>query len=178
MTTRKRLHHRRRLRVLLLILLLLALVAGCGDGWDEYKEFYEQNEGQPPGEAWEGDETVFVVLGGTTVETPLAGIETSEFNGVGAIRLSDLILASGITAHPDGYRYDFTASDGYNLLEKRDGRIDQLPDWENMGHGFLYLTSYGDLQVGWEEHPWGSAVSAYCVKYMNGGRIELLHGSL
>ena len=51
-----------------------------------------------------------------------------------------------------------------------------MPNWENMQHGFLYRTNTGDLETGWdpEEQPWGSAVSAYNVKYMNGGVIELL----
>ena len=162
------------------LLLLPCLLLGCGDGWDAYKDLYNQEQGPPPGEPWVGDETVWVKLGHTEIETPLAGIVPSDFLGSGAVRLSDLINASGITATPEAFRYDFTArpppeGDGYNLLAKRGGDLSLLPDWENMQHGFLYLYDGWDLRTGWdEEQPWGSAVLAYNVKYMNGGLIELL----
>lgn len=152
----------------------LALVAACGEGWDGYKDDYAGGAAGTPGEPWEGTENVFVELGGLQVEKPLAGLDTAPFKGVAGVRLSDLILQSGITAAPEGYRYDFTATDGYNLLRKRSDDKSLLPGWEEMQHGFLYRTDLGDLQVGWEEHPWGSAVSAYNVKYMNGGTITLL----
>jgi hypothetical protein len=163
-----------RIRCLCMLIVFPWLLLGCGDGWDAYKDSYV-DESEPPGEPWVGDETVFVRLGATEVETPLAGIETSDFLGVGAVRLSDLIEASQITAAPDSFRYDFTATDGYNLLIKRYGDPSLLPDWENMHYGFLYLDQ-GDLKTGWDpdEQPWGSALSAYNVKYMNGGLIELL----
>jgi hypothetical protein len=165
-----------RLRFLPTILLFPLLLSGCGEGWDAYKDLYEQDPGPPPEEPWVGDETVFVKLGGTEVETPLEGIVTSDFLGSGSVRLSDLIAASEITATPEAFRYDFTATDGYNLLVKLEGNLSLLPDWENMQHGFLYRTGLGDLETGWDpqEQPWGSAVSAYNVKYMNGGLIELL----
>ena len=155
-----------------LIACTFLLLLGCGEGWEAYEKQYDTSGDQAPGEPWEGPETVFIVLGILEVETPLAGIETSEFSGVGAVRLSDLIQTSGITASPEDYRYDFTATDGYNLLLKRGGDLEELPSWENMQHGFLYL--YLSLETGWEEHPWGSALSAYNVKYMDGGTIELL----
>jgi len=168
------------LRFLPLLLVLPWLVLSCGDGWDAYRDEYNIDPGVPPGEPWVGDETVFVRLGPAesdpTIETPLQGIVTSDFGGVAAVRLSDLIEASQITANPELFRYDFTATDGYNLLGKRGGDLAQLPNWENMQHGFLYRTNTGDLETRWdpEEQPWGSAVSAYNVKYMNGGVIELL----
>ena len=159
---------------LLSILLLPCILLGCGEGWDAYKDAYDQEQGGTPGEPWVGDETVFVVMGQTEVETPLEGIITADFRGFAAVRLSDLVQTSAITANPDAFRYDFTATDGYNLLEKRGDDKALLPDWENMQHGFLFRTGLGDLETGWEEHPWGGAVSAYQVKYMNGGVIELL----
>ncbi len=155
----------------ILIACFFSVVPGCGEGWDAYKHQYDTNGDQQPGEPWEGPETVFLVAGTREVEFPLEGIETSDFRGVGAVRLSDLILAAGI-AVPQPFRYDFTAADGYNLLLKRGGDLQELPNWENMQHGFLYF--YQSLKTGWEEHPWGSAVSAYNVKYMDGGTIELL----
>ena len=164
-----------------ILLLLPCILLGCGEGWDAYKDHYNTAPGEPPGQPWVGDETVFVVLGQTEVETPLEGIQTADFRGFGAVRLSDLIQASAITATPDAFRYDFTArpppeGDGYNLLAKRGGDLSLLPNWENMQHGFLYQTSLGDLETGWdpEEQPWGGAVSAYNVKFMNTGTIELL----
>jgi len=159
---------------LCLLLGLFLLVSSCGEGWDGYEDFYRAGDTGTPGEPWEGVESVFVVLGEQELETPLAGIDTSSFKGVAGVRLSDFIIQSGVTSEPGGYRYDFTATDGYNLLRKRDNDKSLLPGWEDMQHGFLYRTDLGDLQVGWEEHPWGSAVSAYNVKYMNGGTIELL----
>ena len=162
-----------RLRFLHLLLVLPWLVLSCGDGWDAYRDDYDLDPGEPPGQPWVGDETVFVKLGATEIETPLEGIVTSDFEGIGAVRLSDLIEASGITANPQAFRYDFTATDGYNLLGKRGGDLAQLPNWENMQKGFLYLEQ-GDLKTAWEEHPWGNAYSAYQVKLMNGGEIQLL----
>lgn len=164
------------LRFVPLLFLLPWLILCCGDGWDGYKNEYDIEPGEPPGEPWAGDETVFVKLGATEIETPLGGIVTSDFQGTAAVRLSDLIEASGITDTPEAFRYDFTATDGYNLLGKRNGDIALLPDWENMQNGFLYRTPTGDLETAWDpdEQPWGSAVSAYNVKLMNGGLIELL----
>jgi hypothetical protein len=164
----------RRLHCLMLLLLLSWFPLSCGEGWDGYRDIYNQQGELPvPGEPWVGDETVFVALETMEQETPLAGLETWDLLGGGAVRLSDLIEASGITDDPEPYRYDFTAADGYNLLAKREGDTSLLPDWENMQHGFLY-PDQGNLRTGWAEHPWGSSVSAYNVKKMNGGRIELL----
>ena len=59
-------------------------------------------------------------------------------------------------------------------LAKRGGDLAQLPNWENMQNGFLYPPVPGDLATAWQDHPWGSAISAYNVKLMNGGLIELL----
>jgi len=155
--------------------------SGCGEGWDAYEPFYDNTPAEDPGEPWSGPERVFVDFGGERVETFLEGIVTSGFHTsagivIAAVRLSDLIGRSEITASPEQYRYDFTASDGYNLLRKRGGDLELLPDWENMHHGYLYTSDIGDLTVGWDEaeQPWGSAVSAYNLKYMDGGTIGLL----
>ena len=163
-----------RLRFLPLLLVLPWLMLSCGDGWDAYRDAYNVEPGESPGEPWEGDETVFIKLGPTEIETPLEGIITSNFGGIGAVRLSDLIDASQITTNPEAFRYDFTATDGYNLLAKRGGDLAQLPNWENMQNGFLYPPVPDDLAAAWQDHPWGSAISAYNVKLMNGGLIELL----
>ena len=163
-----------RLRFLSILIILPWLVLSCGDGWDAYKDDYNVDPGEPPGEPWVGDETVFVRLGATEIETPLAGIITSDLGGIGAVRLSDLIEASQITTNPQAFRYDFTATDGYNLLDKRNDDRAQLPNWENMQNGFLYSPAPDDLATTWQDHPWGSAISAYNLKFMNGGLIELL----
>ncbi len=163
-----------RLRFLSIVVLLPWLVLSCGDGWDAYRDAYNVDQGEPPGEPWVGDETVFVRLGATEIETPLAGIITSDLRGIAAVRLSDLIDASQITRNPESYRYDLTATDGYNLLAKRNKDLSLLPDWENMQNGYLYSPSPDDLETTWENHPWGAAVSAYNVKFMNGGLVELL----
>jgi len=162
-----------------LIALFLFSFAGCGDGWDAYEDAYRIQTGGEPGEPWTGPEVVTVVLGAARVDTALEGIETSPFKTssgltLAAVRLSDLIDKAGVTSAPEQYRYDFTASDGYNLLIKR-GSKDLLPNWEDMHIGYLYLDQE-DLRVGWDEseQPWGSAVSAYNVKFMDGGTIELL----
>jgi hypothetical protein len=167
-----------RLRFVHILLLVPFILLGCGDGWDAYRDIYNAPPGEPPGEPWVGDETVFVVLGGARIETALEGIVTSDFGGFAAVRLSDLIEASQITDNPEPFRYNFIATDDppYNLLVKRYDDLSLLPNWENMQHGFLYRTALGDLETGWDpaEQPWGGAVSAYNVKYMNGGTIELL----
>ena len=163
------------------LFLVLTLPAGCGEGWDAYKDFYDIDLGGTPGEPWTGAQKVNVVRDAQEVETLLQGIVTAGFHtGSGlvlaAVRLSDLIEHSGITASPEQYRYDFTAADGYNLLKKRGNDVLKLPDWETMHHGYLYVSDIGDLRVGWDdaEQPWGSAVSAYNVKYMDNGILELL----
>jgi hypothetical protein len=165
------------MNLLSILLLLPCILLSCGEGYEDgYSHIYNTPAGEPPGQPWVGDETVFVALGQTEIETSLEGIITADFRGFAAVRLSDLIQTSGITANPDTFRYDFTATDGYNLLEKRGDDKALLPDWENMQHGFLYRTLLGDLETGWdpEEQPWGGAVSAYNVKFMNGGTIDLL----
>jgi len=166
---------------LLMALCAAVLGSGCGEGWDAYAPFYTNRPTEDPGEPWIGPERVFVELGGERVETFLEGIETSGFRTgsglvIAAVRLSDFIDRSGITEAPELYRYDFTAVDGYNLLLKRGGDLQKMPDWENLHHGYLYLEDAGGLTVGWDEaeQPWGSAVSAYNVKYMDGGAMGLL----
>ena len=161
-------------------LLVLAICSGCGEGWDAYRDYYREVQGGEPGQEWSGPERVFVVLGVEQVETSLQGIVTAGFptsSGlvISSVRLSDLIEKSEVTPAPDPYRYDFTASDGYSLLKKR-GSKDLLPNWENLHDGYLYVSEVGDLRVGWDEdrQPWGSALSAYNVKAMDGGTIELL----
>jgi len=168
-----------RLRFLPLLLVLPWLVLSCGDGWDAYRDEYNVDPGEPPGEPWVGDETVFVRLGPAesdrTIETPLQGIVTSDFGGFAAVRLSDLIEASQITDNPELFRYNFIVTNDYNLLGKRGGDLAQLPNWENMQNGFLlYPTTPDNLETRWQDHPWGSAISAYNLKLMNGGLIELL----
>jgi hypothetical protein len=163
------------MNLLSFVLLLPCIVLGCGEGWDAYKDYYNTDPGEPPGQPWVGDETVFVVLGQTGIETSLEGIVTSAFGGVAGVRLSDLIEKSQITDTPEPYRYDFTATDGYNLLEKRGNDIEELPSWENMQNGFFYYPSPSDsLETAWVEHPWGGDYSAYKVRDMDGGEIELL----
>ena len=165
----------RFVQILLLLLLLPFILLGCGDGWDAYQDVYNAASGEPPGQPWVGDETVFVVLGQTEIETALEGIVTSDFEGIAGVRLSDLIEKSRITGTPEQYRYDFTATDGYNLLEKRGNDIEELPSWENMQNGFFYYPSpSSSLETAWEEHPWGSDYSAYKVRDMDEGEIELL----
>ena len=80
-----------------------------------------------------------------------------------------------MTATPESFRYDFTATDGYDLYIKRYEDITLLPSWAEMTAGYLYLDPrYDDLTAGWTQHPWGSALSAYQVKWMNGGVITLM----
>ena len=153
---------------------IFLLVAGCGPGFEGYADQY--SEAEPfTGEPWDGDQIVYVVLEDAEATVELNGMETVEFQGVPAVHLSDVIIASGLTQNPEVYRYDFTATDAYNLFAKRDGDLSLLPSWTDMQNGvFYYDPSRDDLESGWFEHPWGSAVSAYRVKYMNGGTITLL----
>ena len=158
----------------LAIAVTLILLAGCGPGWEGYEDNYSEVV-EISSEPWEGPETVFVVLDEMSVEVPLAGLRTYDYNGAPSVLLSELIIAGGIAAAPEDYRYDFTATDGYNLLKKRGDDLSLLPGWEEMKKGYLYLDSrYDDLTCGWKDHPWGSAVSAYHIKWMNGGTITLL----
>ena len=152
----------------------LALLAGCGPGWDEYQDHYSP-AGPVITEPWSGPESVFIVLDDAQVEVLLEGMQTYDYQGALAVSLSDLVIQSGLTPNPESFRYDFTATDGYDLFIKRYEDISLLPSWQEMLKGYLYWdTRYDDLTAGWTEHPWGSALSAYQVKWMNGGTITLL----
>jgi len=158
----------------ILILVCVLMLFGCGPGWEGYEDNY--SEVGPVSEApWAGDESVFVVLDDTKVEVFLESMTTYDYQGAPAVSLSELIIKSAVTPNPETYRYDFTATDNYNLLIKRRGDLRLLPSWQEMLNGYLYLDPrYDDLTCGWSQHPWGSAVSAYWVKWMNGGTITLL----
>lgn len=156
------------------IFVLALLAAACGPGWEGYEDNYSE-PGPVSSEPWAGDEVVFVVLDDVEVEVPLLGLETRDYLGVAAVLLSDVIVQSGLTPNPESFRYDFTATDGYDLFVKRYEDITLLPSWAEMTAGYFYFDSrFDDLTTGWAEHPWGSALSAYQVKWMNGGTITLL----
>lgn len=144
---------------------------GCGPGWDGYADRYSAVEPVPE-IPWVGDEFVRVVLDETSVDVALEGLDTRDYEGAPAVLLSDLIVKSGLIQDPESYRYNFTATDGYDLFIKRYEDASLLPTWDEMTQGYLYWDSrYDDLTCGWSEHPWGSALSAYQVKWMNGGTI-------
>ena len=163
-----------KLTVFFLWVNFLAAPVACGPGWEGYEDDY--SDPAPVASApWEGDEVVFVELGDMSVETPLKGLETRDYMGAPAVLLSDIVIQSGLASAPESYRYDFTATDGYNLYVKRYEDMTLLPGWSEMSSGYLYLDPrFDDLTAGWREHPWGSALSAYQVKWMNGGVIGLL----
>ena len=146
----------------------------CGPGFEGYQDQYSKVE--PVLEApWEGDQTVLVELGDRFVQVELAGMNTYDYEGAPAVLLSELIQRSGLADLPEDFRYDFTATDGYNLFVKRYEDLELLPSWTEMQTGCLYLDPrYDDLTTGWTEHPWGSALSAYQIKWMSGGSILLL----
>lgn len=157
-----------------MFLLFFSSLTACGPGWDGYDENY--SDVTPVNLApWSGSETVFVKLDDLQVTVPLAGMQSYDYLGAKSIKISALVIASGLTQQPDQYRYDFTAIDGYDLYIKRYEDLTLLPSWTEMQQGYLYLDPrYNDLTCGWQEHPWGSALSAYQIKWMNGGTITLL----
>ena len=184
------------------ILIFVLLSLACGPGWDGYSDDYSEVESSSPTgddddddsasdddtgdddsgddddddvELWEGDQTVFVELADDSVEVALNTLPLRDYLGVDAVLLSELVEAGALADDPTAYRYDFTATDGYNLYVKREEDLSLLPSWDEMLGGYLYWdTRFDDLTAGWTEHPWGSAESAYQVKYMNGGTITLL----
>ncbi|HPQ71635.1 MAG TPA: hypothetical protein PKW95_21090 [bacterium] len=161
-------------RLIFALLAALALTVACGPGWDEYQDHYSP-AGPVVTAPWSGPESVFIVLDDAQVEVLLEGMQTYDYQGALAVSLSDLVIQSGLTPNPESFRYDFTATDGYDLFIKRYEDISLLPSWQEMLKGYLYWdTRYDDLTAGWTEHPWGSALSAYQVKWMNGGLITLL----
>lgn len=164
----------RGFRRIIVLAAVIGLLVGCGPGWDEYKDHYSP-AGPVITEPWSGPESVFIELDGAQVEVPLEGMQTHDYLGALAVSLSNLVIQSGLTPNPESYRYDFTATDGYNLFIKRYEDISLLPGWREMLKGYLYWdTRYDDLTAGWSEHPWGGALSAYQIKWMNGGLITLL----
>jgi len=164
----------KRFLFLLSVAALALAVAACGPGWEGYQDNYSDVGPLTLG-PWEGDEHVIVVLEETEVDVALEGIQTYDFNGALSVLLSDLIIQSGTTLTPELYRYNFTATDGYDLLIKRYSDVSLLPGWEEMKAGYLYFdTRFDDLTCGWTRHPWGSAESAYNVKWMNQGIITLM----
>lgn len=159
---------------LTVILLFSIAISACGPGWDGYQDDYSEdfhNEGEP----WAGDQIVLLEINKSVIEATLSEMTTADFLGAPSISLAELVLSSGLTQDPELFRYDFTATDGYNLLHKRYDDPTLLPTWKEMEAGYLYLDARNDdLTCGWEAHPWGNALSAYQVKYMNGGTITLL----
>ncbi len=168
------LRRRTKLACIYFLVNLMGFGLGCGPGWDGYSENYS-DPGPVLQTPWDGDESVIVEWEDMSVETFLKGLETRDYLGAPAVRLSDIIIQSGLANNPESYRYDFTATDGYNLYKKRHEDITLLPSWTEMSAGYLYVDSRNDdLTSGWQTHPWGSALSAYQVKWMNGGTITLL----
>jgi hypothetical protein len=164
---------KRLLPIIFLVNFILGLPA-CGPGWDGYENRYS-DPGPVSSAPWEGEQSLIVELEGASVPVQLAGMETHDYLGAPAISLSAIIIQSGLAGDPESYRYDFTATDGYNLFIKRYEDIALLPGWSEMTAGYLYMDPrYEDLTAGWEEHPWGSALSAYQVKWMDGGTLTLL----
>jgi hypothetical protein len=160
------------------VLLVAAGLAGCGS-FEDYRFQYAAVDAADvaAGAPWAGPERVTVALDPAAVEVPLAGLVAATFRDAPAVPLQTLVAAAALTDEPQRYRYDLTASDGYDLLVKR-GAVELLPSWDDLAHGYLYRADDGDLRVGWEAdaQPWGGAVSAYRVKYMDGGRVTLLPG--
>jgi len=154
--------------------ILIWVAASCGPGFKGYDQQYSDidvNAGAP----WQGDESVFVALDQTNVKVSLKGMTTYDYLGAPAVLLSEIIINSGLASDPTLYRYDFTATDGYDLLRKRYNDPNLLPGWNEMKGGYLYFdTRYNDLTCGWTINPWGSALSAYKVKWMNSGVVTLL----
>ena len=155
----------------------MVLAVGCGPGFEGYSRLYQEPDASLPGKPWAGKEVVWLQLDEEEREVPLAGLPTTELNGAAAVPLTAVVEAAGIVAKPERYRYNFTATDGYDLLVKRGGP-EGLPGWTEMGIGVLYLHPAGDLRVAWDRslQPWGSALSAYRIKLMDRGRITLLEG--
>ena len=160
-----------------LSLALPLLFCGCGGpGFDGYRELYPDPDGGEPGAPWAGTESVLLVRAGEQREVLLAGLPTVALEGAAAVGLAQVVEAAALTDHPAGHRFNFTASDGYDLLRKRNDDLTLLPRWAELQIGVLYRHPAGDLRVTWdrERQPWGSALSAYLVKAMDGGTITLL----
>lgn len=168
---------RRLVRLLALATALACAAAACGPGFDGYRSLYATPDAGPPGEPWTGPEWVAVSLDGETSDVPLAGLPTVALDDAQAVPLQQVVSAAGLLAAPDRWRYNLVAADGYDLLGKR-GTAELLPSWSELAAGVLYRHPQGDLRVGWDpaRQPWGAAVSAYRVKWMDGGRIEGLSG--
>lgn len=169
---------RSRMAVRSLALLLAAAGLGACGSFEDYRfQYYAVADAADvtAGAPWVGAERVIVALDAAEVEVPLAGLVAASFLDAPAVPLQAVVAAAGLTTEPDRYRYDFTATDDYDLLAKR-GAVELLPSWEDLGHGWLYRAADGDLRVGWEAaaQPWGGAVSAYRVRAMNGGRVTLV----
>lgn len=154
---------------------LLAAASGCGPGFPGYETLYQEPDAGAPGEPWAGPERVEVALGARVEDVGLDGLTTTDLNGVQAVPLTSLVEAAELGVELARYRYDFTATDDYNLLTKRRSE-ELLPSWDDMAIGALYRHPDGGLRVAWdpELQPWGSALSAYRVRAMDGGRITLL----
>lgn len=159
------------------LILLAVLGCGCGPGFPGYEQLYpDEEETARPGEPWQGDESVRVALEGEERVVQLAGLAVVDLEGAPAVPLVAVVQTAGFDVALEACRFDLTATDGYNLLRKRDGDVDKLPGWAELRLGVLYRHPDGDLRVTWdrERQPWGSALSAYLIKWMNGGLLTIL----
>jgi len=129
---------------------------------------------------WRGDEEVTVTFGTSSAVVPLKGLLIYLYKGKEGVLLADVVEKSEVTDHPEDYYYNFIASDGFSLERGiiLGGWGTGLPPWSDMEKGYFYETTCCGLSVGWDPDTIGGQIgqysdSAYNVKYMNGGTIEI-----
>jgi hypothetical protein len=136
-------------------------------------------------DGWVGAQEVIVSTPEGDVTIALAGMATAEYTdpdtsdvyvGVSIAEVVDAAVAKAVD--PSGYKFNFIASDGYNVLTKKlDGDFRGLPAYDDLDLGYFVLCGEGcdapdDIMAVWDESlAFPSFLSA---KYMDGGTMGLV----
>lgn len=117
--------------------------------------------------------TITVKVGEATTVVDLSTLETTDYQGLTAVRLTRIVEKAAI-ALPYNYHYNFIAGDGFNVLvEKMEGNYAKLPWYKELDLGFVYYDAEKDmLRVGWDESL--AFPGSLNVKGIGGGTIEAI----
>jgi len=136
----------------------------------------------PPGDnetdsarTWTGTEEVTVTFGADEAIVCLEGLPVSTYEGADGVRLSDVIIAAALVEKPEGYFFNFIATDGFDMSKMAIKNERGLPTWEEMQRGYLYDGGSAEgLTIRWEAGTGpGDFGRFYKVKFMNNGLVQI-----
>ncbi|MHA1568930.1 MAG: hypothetical protein ACTSXZ_05630 [Alphaproteobacteria bacterium] len=139
---------------------------------------------------WEGDQTLVITTPDGDVPVDLNGLPAFTWNDPedqtdkSALLVSDVVAAAfaGKDFDPEDYKFNFIASDGYNILSKKlEGDYRGLPAYGDLDMGWFIEyeeddSKYIDIRVIWDEDlGYENFMGA---KMMDGGTIEMVENIL